>query len=116
VAIFSPDQPIVIVLPVLEGQKLEKLPFDIKAFTYGEDPTTWHEVFKQAVMFARLDGSKAGIEPRQFRVLELRLIENAASRAQFNSAEEIMATCACKRCNRDHACARHEILKPAKMH
>jgi Xaa-Pro dipeptidase len=92
VAIFRPGQPVVIALPELESLKIENLPFAVRAFTYGEDPTFWPQVFSQAAHGTGLQDGKIGIEPRQFRVLELRLMESALPEVAFVSAEDAVAT------------------------
>jgi Xaa-Pro dipeptidase len=90
VAFFIPGLPVHIVLPVLERLKVENLPFPIQAFPYPEDPSGWDQVFRQAAESSKLQGM-VGIEPRQFRVLELRLVETAAPGVTFTSAENLVA-------------------------
>jgi Xaa-Pro dipeptidase len=88
VTIFIPHSPPIIVLPELETAKLEELPFDVQFFPYGEDPSTWNGVFRQAALAAQLDSRRVGVEPGRLRVLELRYLESAAPEANFVSAEE----------------------------
>lgn len=83
VAIFFPHNPPVVVLPELEAGKVERLPYPVKSFKYGEDPTTWVSVFRKAARAADLNGRKIGVEPTRLRVLELRLLESAAPAADF---------------------------------
>lgn len=90
VAFFTPGLPVQIALPVLERLKVENLPFALQAFPYEEDPSAWVQVFAQAAQAAKLQ-DKAGIEPRQFRVLELQLVETAAPQVAFTSAEAVVA-------------------------
>lgn len=92
VALFSGNSPPVIVLPELEAGKLEPVEFPLQAFLYGEDPHSWGEVFEKAARSAGIDGRRVGVEPRRLRVLELRLLEAAAPRAEFLSAEENLAS------------------------
>lgn len=91
VAIFRPDGVPSIVLPELEEGKVHGLEYDIRSFTYGEDPSSWERAFRQAVLDARLDFRRVGIEPRRLRVLELRLVEEAAPRAAYLNGERAMA-------------------------
>lgn len=88
---FAPDAAPVAVLPELEKGKLSDLAFDLRPYTYGEDPRTWARTFKHASIEARLDFKGVGIEPRRMRVLELRLLENAAPRSAYIGNEEVMA-------------------------
>jgi Xaa-Pro dipeptidase len=60
----------VIILPQLEMQKLEGLPFQVMAFPYGEDPGEWGGIARKAILSLGLEGKRIGVEPRQMRLLE----------------------------------------------
>jgi len=90
VAIFTIDNPILLVIPELEAQKTASLPFQAQVFCYGEEPALWSSVFQQAIDVIHLTGF-VGIEPTRLRYLELKLIENAAPNTQLISAEETLA-------------------------
>ncbi|QXD15576.1 Xaa-Pro peptidase family protein [Rhodocaloribacter litoris] len=92
VAVFSAagDVP-VLVLPELEAQKLKEAAFELQAFTYTEDLASWPRAFAAAMQAARIDGRRVGVEPRSLRVLELRLLEQAAPDAAFVSGEQAVA-------------------------
>jgi Xaa-Pro dipeptidase len=92
IAIFVPDTPIRIILPELEALKVQELSYPIHAFTYGEDPASWSEVFKRAFMDLEIMDGTIGLEPRQFRVLELRLVEQAVVQARLISAEDVITS------------------------
>lgn len=92
VVIFTSQKPPIIVLPELESAKVKELPYPMKVFTYGEDPFTWEGVFHQAASAASIAGKKVGVEPRRLRVLELSLLEAAAPKARFLSAEDSLAS------------------------
>lgn len=91
IAVFLPAEAPVLVLPRLETLKLEGLPFEIRAFPYGEDPSEWPGVFQSAFQVAGIRDAKVGVEPIRLRLLELRMLEKAAPRARFISAEESLA-------------------------
>jgi len=91
VAIFSSESSPVMVIPELETAKLERLPFSVRAFSYGENPAEWNTAFQNAAKSSGLDGRTAGVEPTRLRFLELRLLESAAPAAHFISAEEHLA-------------------------
>lgn len=91
VAIFTPHASPVLALPELETGKTSNLPYAVQIFAYGEDPSGWPAVFRQAAQAAGIEGRLVGVEPRRLRVLELRLLETAAPGAQFISAEESLA-------------------------
>ena len=91
IVIFSTQHDPIIVLPKLEAAKLQGLDYLLEGFTYGEDPSQWEQVFTQALQSAGLANAKIGLEPRSFRVLELRLLEQSAPKAKFIPAEETVA-------------------------
>jgi Xaa-Pro dipeptidase len=84
---FMPDTSPIIVLPELEQEKIKHLPFEIQAFPYGEDPSQWGNAFREAVHTAKLGRERIGVEPRQLRLLEFRLLSDAAPKADIISAE-----------------------------
>ncbi len=92
VVFFAADGRIAIVLPELEVAKLENLPYEIKAFPYGENPKTWAEVFRNAINFLDLNGKKIGVEPLSMRVFEYRYLQVAAPHATFPDATETIAS------------------------
>ncbi len=91
VAFFTPEGPPAIVLPELEGLKLEGLPFEIDAFPYGEDPAGWEAVFRRAASARGLDGRGVGVEPRAMRLLEFRHVQGAAPEADFPDASQLVS-------------------------
>jgi Xaa-Pro dipeptidase len=92
VCIFTTDRNPVILLPVLEQEKLKGLAYPLEGFTYGEDPAGWSSVFKRAVQAANITGKCNGIEPRQLRLLEYLLLVDAASTEAFIPAEDCVAS------------------------
>ena len=92
VALFAADGRIALVLPELETAKLNHLSYDLKAFPYNEEPTTWTSVFGQAVDFLGLGGKKIGIEPLAMRIIEYRYLQAAAPKASLPDATEAIAS------------------------
>ena len=92
VAIFSPEKPVHLILPELEQAKLLDLSYPVKAFPYGEDPQHWGKSFRSAVLTAGLGSARIGVEPRQLRLLEYRLLAQAADKGDFISAENTLAS------------------------
>jgi Xaa-Pro dipeptidase len=92
VAIFPAVGPPAIVLPELEVQKLADLPYEMRAFPYGEDPSRWEEVFRRAVQALKLDGRRIGVEPRQMRLLEFRQIRAGAPEADYPDASDVVGS------------------------
>lgn len=91
IALFLPPYSPIMILPELEKAKLENISYSIQAFTYGEDPATWGAVFAQAVEASGLNTSSIGIEPLHLRLLEYSLLQPAAPRARFSSAEACLS-------------------------
>lgn len=85
---FMPDAMPIIVLPELEQEKLKHLPFEIRAFPYGEDPSKWNSVIVKAFEAANLRSKHIGVEPGQLRFLELRLLSEAAPKVKFIPAQD----------------------------
>ena len=90
--IFIPNRTPIIVLPELEQEKIKNLPFEIEAFPYGEDPQQWSSVLMHAFQAAKLSGKLNGVEPRQLRLLEFRLLLNAANIQDFIPADDCVST------------------------
>lgn len=89
---FTPTTTPIIVLPELEQQKLQHLPFALLAFPYGEDPSQWGKVFEAAVQAAKLNNTHNGVEPRQLRLLEYSLLTQAAPQAMFLPAQDSVSS------------------------
>jgi Xaa-Pro dipeptidase len=91
VMIFSAKQIPALVLPELESAKLQEISYPLQSFTYGEDPSLWVRAFAQALQASELEGAKIGVEPRSLRVLEFRLLEEAAPESRFIPADDVVA-------------------------
>ncbi|MGE5123488.1 MAG: M24 family metallopeptidase [Acidobacteriaceae bacterium] len=89
---FMPGREPMIVLPELEKEKLKDLPFTVRAFLYGDDPSRWGIAFAQAISAGKLDGKRIGFEPRQLRLLEYRFLLEGTQKADFISAENVVST------------------------
>jgi len=86
VVIFSKDQPPAVILPELELQKLVDLPYEIRSFSYGENPDEWNLAFKNAINNLGLNDKRIGIEPRSLRMLEFGFLQTAAPKSKFKDA------------------------------
>jgi len=91
IALFMPDSQPVFVLPELEVGKTDSLPFEAQVFTYGEEPTIWLGVFRQAILESEIGTGEIGIEPRRMRVLESRFLEESAPQTQFTDAGGLLS-------------------------
>lgn len=91
VVIFPTQGDPVIVLPELEFSKIQEVSYPLKGFPYGENPAQWVNAFTQAIQHTKLDNARIGVEPRALRVLELKLLEQAAPNTIFIPAEDAIA-------------------------
>jgi Xaa-Pro dipeptidase len=90
VVFFTTDSVPTIVLPELEMQKLKDLPFEIRAFPYGENPAGWDSVFKEAGQSLGLAGKHIGVEPLHMRILEFSKVRIAAGEGECQDATQIV--------------------------
>ncbi len=91
VLFLKPGHPPAFVLPELETPKLDALPFEARAFPYGEDPAAWMGVFREAIQALDLDGKRIGVEPLRMRLMEFRYLQAAAPRAVFPDASDAVS-------------------------
>lgn len=91
IAIFSPDEPMVIALPELEAGKMDSLSYPVQVFPYPEDPTEWAKILTKALQASSIDDGTIGIEPRRLRYLELSLLKEASPGLIYVSAEDVLA-------------------------
>jgi Xaa-Pro dipeptidase len=92
VLVYAPGREPAMILPELEKLKADSLPYKARAYTYGENPAEWAQVFRTALFDLDLFGRTIGVEPRRMRVLELRLVENGAPGAHVIPAEQELAS------------------------
>ena len=113
VALFTIDHEPVLVLPELEMLKVTGLPYQIKAFPYGEDPIDWDSVFRKAVNALELDGKRIGVEPRQMRLLEFRHVKSGAPEADFPDASGVVSSLRVRK-DADEIAAMRKAVKVAQ--
>ncbi|TAK14413.1 MAG: aminopeptidase P family protein [Anaerolineae bacterium] len=94
VCLFRAEGAPVLVLPELESAKSRNLPYELQAFTYPENPREWLNAYEKAVQAAGLRASagKVGVEDRVLRLLEYRLLKQAAPEADWVNAENAVAS------------------------
>ncbi|MCC7118478.1 MAG: aminopeptidase P family protein [Anaerolineales bacterium] len=92
VLLVAPDKDPVLVLPELELPKVGLFPYKIQAFAYGENPSEWGNVFRQATQALGLDGKRIGVEPRQMRLLEFGHVKMGAPEADYPDASDVLAS------------------------
>jgi Xaa-Pro dipeptidase len=91
ILIIPQDGSPTIILPELEGAKIEGLPYQVRSFTYNEDPTTWPAVFQTALDKAGLLKGKIGVIPRRLRMLEMAYLQEVAPDLVLENAQELLA-------------------------
>lgn len=109
VAIFLPGRAPILILPELEAAKAAELDFPTQVFTFKDNPATWTGIYRQALQVAGLDGKRVGVEPRRLRVLELRMLEEAAPAARFDSAEAVLSSLRLQKDDQETAAMRRAV-------
>lgn len=84
------DKQPVFILPRLEAAKVAGME-GVEIFFYGEDPNRWPQVFAEALSAGGAAGERLGVEPLQLRLLEYRLLEDAAPDTIFSDATKMLA-------------------------
>jgi Xaa-Pro dipeptidase len=84
-----PDQ-VGLILPRLEVGKLSQSSRPMQAFTFDDNPALWPDTFRKACQALGIDGKTVGVEPIRLRYLELGYLQQAAPKAQFVSAADIL--------------------------
>lgn len=87
--IIPQEGPPVFIIPELEERKLEGLPYQVRYFTFNEDPSTWQDVFQAALSEAGMLTGRLGVIPRGLRMLELTFLQGAAPDLELENAQEL---------------------------
>ena len=80
-----------VILPELEKGKLTGDAAQLQAFTYGDNPASWHTAFEQAASTLKLETGRVGVEPGQLRFLELQYLNAAFPGVDFLDGSEVFA-------------------------
>jgi Xaa-Pro dipeptidase len=91
-AFFTADSAPVLVLPELEMLKVRKLPFEVKAFPYGENPAEWDKIFLEAGRSLGLAGKHIGVEPLHMRILEYCKVKTISSTIECPDATQLVGS------------------------
>ena len=90
VLLVAPGREPAIVLPELETLKVEQMPYPVRAFPYGENPSEWGDVFRSAAQALGLAGKRIGVETGRMRLLEYHYLRAGISNAEFQDASAIL--------------------------
>lgn len=92
IALFTSHFPPILILPELEMEKARQINAGFQLFPYSENPSTWSGVVQQALAACHLDRvCQVGVDPYQFRLLEMRILEDANPNLSFTTAPQITA-------------------------
>ena len=91
VLLVAPDQDPALILPELEMLKVDHIPYAVQAFSYGENPSGWGDIFCSAVQALGLDGRRIGVETERMRLLEYNYVWAGAPSAEFPDASETLS-------------------------
>ena len=90
VLLVAPGQDPALILPELEMLKVDHIPYTVQAFPYGESPSGWGDVFRNAVQALGLDEKRIGVETERMRLLEYNYVRSGAPSAEFPDASETL--------------------------
>jgi len=96
VLLVAPGQEPALILPELEMLKVDRIPYPVQAFPYGESPSGWGDVFRSAVQALGLDtlagtsGKRIGVETERMRLLEYNYVRAGAPSVEFPDASETL--------------------------
>jgi len=91
VLVIASGQDPALILPELEMLKVDHIPYAVKAFPYGENPSEWGDAFRSAMQALGLDGKRIGVETERMRLLEYNYIQAGAPSSEFPDASETLA-------------------------
>ena len=97
VLLVTPGQDPALILPELEMLKVDHIPYSVKTFPYGENPSAWGDNFRNAMQALGLDtltgtsGKRIGVETEHMRLLEYNYIRTGAPSAEFPDASETLS-------------------------
>jgi Xaa-Pro dipeptidase len=86
------ESPPALILPELEAERAQAMPFDVKLFTYGEDDTSRQLAFEQATAPFSNKEMGIGMEPLRMRVHELYLLARVASQWNFTNGTKLLSS------------------------
>ena len=92
IGIFPAEGTPILILPELEQQKLNELDYEIRAFFYTEDQSTWQAVITNSLTEAGLESGNLGVIPHRLRLLEFKYLEEALPEMDILSAQPIISS------------------------
>ncbi len=90
IGLFTPAQSPCLVLPELERDKAQAGGLGLRLAAYGEDEPARAQALQRALHSLSLTHARIGIEPLRMRVMELRLLQQAAPEAEFIPADDVI--------------------------
>lgn len=90
VGLFTPEQIPCLVLPELEREKAASVGLDLHLETYGEEEPARLHALQRALASRAIRDARVGVEPLRLRVMELRLLQQAAPGAEFIPADDVI--------------------------
>ncbi len=82
----------VLILPELEAGKLVQSLLQVNAFTFGDNPATWADVFQKALDSLDLKRGSIAVEPNQMRFLEMDFLKKGAPQVEFVSGGSLLSS------------------------
>lgn len=91
VVMFGAAGQVMVILPELERAKLAALPIEAEIVTFGDDPSTWRQIFCDALRKVGEAPLRVGVEPTRLRFLEIDLLQAALPKAEFVDGSTALA-------------------------
>lgn len=90
VLLFPPDGPPALVLPEFETSKLATVGFELRTFSYDEDPSNQAVAMAGALSSLDQDGTNIALAPFEMRAYEMTLMQEAHPDVSFSSGERLL--------------------------
>ena len=110
VLIITHEGETAVILPALEKGKLTGDAAEFQAFTYGDDPGSWHTAFEQAASALKLETGRVGLEPEHLRFLELQYLNAAFMGVDFVDGTEVFRALRLNKDDEEVAKMRHAAM------
>lgn len=98
-----------LVIPELEIAKINQLPFTVTVHTFGDDPSTWQDVFNKVFVSLRNTNITIIVESTHLRFLEFDYLQKALPQASFVSADSTFGNLRMQKDETEISCMRKAV-------
>ena len=90
ILLVTKDQDPALIIPQFEQEQLARVSEPYQTFFYGDNPNIWNNTFTKAIESTGLSGKTIGIDPNQFRFMEMNFLQQTAP-MNFKAAGNVFA-------------------------